>query len=80
LFENQARRLVELDRFDRINGSWKEEGGRAVSFGSDAHVPEALVGHLRFQAQQIADQRTGQQFDHGRERRSLVAAERQQMR
>ena len=22
---------------------WQEEGGRAVTFGSDAHVPEALA-------------------------------------
>jgi histidinol-phosphatase (PHP family) len=25
---------------------WAEEGGRAVSFGSDAHVPEALAGNF----------------------------------
>ena len=30
-----------------IVGWWREEGGRAVTFGSDAHVPSELARNLR---------------------------------
>jgi histidinol-phosphatase (PHP family) len=34
---------------------WKEEGGRAVSFGSDAHVPQAVAAGFP-EAQQMLEQ------------------------
>ena len=42
---------VPLD--SRVVGWWREEGGKAISFASDAHVPEA-VGHGFREAVQVA--------------------------
>jgi histidinol-phosphatase (PHP family) len=53
-FRHALRALADGDRALEVNtrlpldplivGWWREEGGRAITFGSDAHVPAALAG------------------------------------
>lgn len=45
----QAGRVLEMNTrrlWPWIPQWWFEEGGQAISFGSDAHVPEALAGNF----------------------------------
>ncbi|MGQ5691508.1 hypothetical protein [Rhodococcus erythropolis] len=54
-FRNGMRAIAESGRALEMNTRrlwswipqwWSEEGGKAVTFGSDAHVPEALAANF----------------------------------
>ncbi|WCT02429.1 PHP domain-containing protein [Rhodococcus qingshengii] len=54
-FRNAMRAIADSDRILEMNTRrlwpwipqwWSEEGGKAVTFGSDAHVPEALAANF----------------------------------
>lgn len=63
-FRHVMRALAESDRALELNVGgpirpwipqwWSEEGGRAITFGSDAHIPSALAGNF-YEAMAMAE-------------------------